>query len=415
MSTTCRSPSPASSACAVLAALLLAAPGAFAQIYDSGSTGAFGPLTPDADVTVALPEDGVIHATAIIIPAGVTVTFARNAANTPVTLLSTTDIFIEGAIDISGAEGAPASPETGFDALGGLGGPGGSSGGSSTAAGGTNGLGPGGGGGTSICNAGGGASPTAEGRRGGGCTCSAGGGPTYAEPLWTMLHGGSGGGASHSGAGGGGAGGITIAATGTLTMEGLIRANGGDAWLQGGAGGAGTIRLIADIIEGSGLLQASGGSGGACVGGGSGGDGLIRLEAFELTGDLATFAFPAPETLLPSAAAPYSATELPRLRIVSVAEVAVKSGVVVPAHPHTRPPIGVTAGSSRTVLLEAQNVPLGTIVTVAVGAPGRQRQLVESTPLVGSATLSTATATIVVPDAEGRASLEAWVGSAPLP
>src|SRR5437879_1006787 len=66
---------------------------------DLGSTGELGAFAPSCAPTpctvtppVTLPPGGVLNFTTVNIPAGVTVTFARNAANTPVTILATSEI-----------------------------------------------------------------------------------------------------------------------------------------------------------------------------------------------------------------------------------------------------------------------------------------------------------------------------------
>ena len=77
----------------VLLAILWAWP-VSAQTFSSGSTGADGVFAPTASTTVPLPPSGVFNFTTVTIPAGVTVTFARNAANTPVTILATGDVTV---------------------------------------------------------------------------------------------------------------------------------------------------------------------------------------------------------------------------------------------------------------------------------------------------------------------------------
>src|SRR5437762_2772563 len=98
-----------------LGMLLLAAEPVRAQ-YSSGSTGADGPFpggpfpvcTPTpCTMTVTVPTTGVFNFTTITVPAGVTVKFTRNAANTPVTLLATQNVLIAGTLDVSGSAGVP--------------------------------------------------------------------------------------------------------------------------------------------------------------------------------------------------------------------------------------------------------------------------------------------------------------------
>src|SRR2546425_240307 len=103
-----------------------------AQTYTSGSTGANDPFptcTPTpCTVIIPLPASGVLNYTTVTIPLNVTVKFTPNAANTPVTLLATSDVTIAGTLSVNGNDGAlngsgnPPSP-------GGAGGPGGFAGG----------------------------------------------------------------------------------------------------------------------------------------------------------------------------------------------------------------------------------------------------------------------------------------------
>ena len=115
---------------------LMTAP-AFA--FDSGSTGADGAFNPTADTEVQLPSDGILNYTTVNIPSGVTVTFKKNAGNTPVYILATGDVTIAGTINVSGNNANGVAN--------GRGGPGGYDGGLGSypvSCGGT-GLGPGGG------------------------------------------------------------------------------------------------------------------------------------------------------------------------------------------------------------------------------------------------------------------------------
>lgn len=75
---------------------VLAAPPARAA-----GSGADGPFKPTASTQLQLPPDGIFQFTDIEIPAGVTVTFRGNAANTPVFLQATGDVRIDGEIAVS--------------------------------------------------------------------------------------------------------------------------------------------------------------------------------------------------------------------------------------------------------------------------------------------------------------------------
>ncbi|HTD67918.1 MAG TPA: hypothetical protein VK846_15445, partial [Candidatus Limnocylindria bacterium] len=94
---------------------------AFAQPFDAGSTGADGALNVTSNTTLTLPPNGIFNFTTINVAAGTTLTFARNALNTPVHLLATSNVTINGTIDVSGAVGSATA--------GGRGGPGGFDGG----------------------------------------------------------------------------------------------------------------------------------------------------------------------------------------------------------------------------------------------------------------------------------------------
>lgn len=268
--------------------------------FTSGSSGIDGDLTPTASIVKQIPDNGVFNFGVVNIPTGVTVTFTKNAANTPVTILATGDVTIGGTISVNGSNGSYI--------VGGVGGPGGFSGGG----GGTlkligrRGEGPGGGNGGSprtdnyYCGGGGGGgSYSTSGGTGGNSYASGGaGGSTYGNDRLLPLIGGSGGGGGGgtdsyvAGGGGGGGGAIVIASSGVITVSGSITADGGkgdpggNASGYGGGGGGGSggsggaIRVIANSIAGNGSITAKGGTGGSnCNNGGNGGKGRITLEA----------------------------------------------------------------------------------------------------------------------------------------
>ena len=82
---------------------------AFGQTFNSGSTGALGAFNPASNTTVVLPADGILNYTTVNIPAGVTVTFQANSANTPVTMLAQGNVTIAGTLNVSGTDAAPAT------------------------------------------------------------------------------------------------------------------------------------------------------------------------------------------------------------------------------------------------------------------------------------------------------------------
>jgi hypothetical protein len=228
---------------AIAAALLL--PSLTASAFDSGSTGADGAFNPSVNTELQLPPDGIFNFTAVNIPNGVTVTFKRNAANTPVVILAQGAVLVEGIIDVSGKAGAPTGPgasdggDPPDDGLPGEGGPGGFAGGrggvrSGTVLLGGNGLGPGGGAGgdfgSCYCHPGlaFGGGPASYSTAGLSTSCAAPG-QVYGNALLRPFVGGSGGGGGYAvGSGGGaGAGAIPIAASGEIRIDGAINAYGG--------------------------------------------------------------------------------------------------------------------------------------------------------------------------------------------
>ena len=229
--------------------------------FQSGSDGRDGALQPTGNVEIPLPDDGILRYTTIRIPPLVTVTFTRNAANTPVYLLAQGDVEIHGTISVNG--------ETGTGLRGGRGGPGGFDGGLPGIAGSLpgDGLGPGGG-------------------RGAGSSTTVGRGifgnlfpqadrrPTdgeepYGTSLLTPLFGGSGGGGLPGSGGGGGGGALLIASNTRITnsQNSSITAIGANGW--GGSanwGSGGAIRLVAPEISGNGQVSVLGPGGNANAG-----------------------------------------------------------------------------------------------------------------------------------------------------
>lgn len=249
---------------------------AHAQGFDSGSNGSLGALSlTDSNLVVDLPPDGRLHYTTFRVGPNRTVTFRRNALNTPVYLLAQGDITIEGTIDVSGDQ-APGTPP-----IGGFGGPGGFDGGKpgfgdEIPPG--DGYGPGAGRagptGSAAESAGGG---SYGGVGSGGSTTNKGG--AYGSPLLIPLIGGSGGGGDvgqPGGGGGGGAGAILLCSSTRVVISGAVQANGG-TWRGSSynAGSGGGIRVLAPKVEGRGSLNVNGGPGG--------GVGRIRVDTLDKT------------------------------------------------------------------------------------------------------------------------------------
>jgi hypothetical protein len=338
-------------------------------VFNSGSTGADGPFNPAADTELQLPPDGVFNFTTVNIPSGVTVTFMKNSTNTPVYILATGDVVIDGTISLSGTSYA-SSP--------GQGGPGGYDGGQAGDVGipAGDGLGPGGGQGGSVSEdsccgpwrGGGGGHATP----GGSPVSGVAGGAAYGDQKLVPLIGGSGGGGSSTVpgrsdnyGGGGGGGAILIASSGSITVTGSIGANGGTGKCyahygqggQSGGGGGGAIRLIANSINGNGVLSAKGNQT-SCYN--NGGDGRIRLETY--TNYFSSNSTPPYSLDQPGSVFPVG---LPSLIITSV------GGVNAPASPtgsYATPDITFPSSTVNpvTVVISGSNIPVGTTVTVTV-------------------------------------------------
>lgn len=428
--------------CAAIAQItLLVGLSATGWAYDSGSTEVDGSFTPVVDTELTLPADGVFNFTNVDIPIGVTVTFAKNAANTPVVLLASGNVNIAGIISVAGGPaadvGSAGDGNSGDDGIPGIGGPGGFDGGQPGIPGdilGSAGLGPGGGSpalgnitnnslgyaGRGCGGEGGSYADSGQNSRGFSNAdtrfCSievqAQGSLPYGSSALLPLIGGSGGGGASSGdafsgsGGGGGGGALLIASSGTVTIAGSITAdggssgdsNGGQAGGSGGGGAGGAIRIIATTIEGDGPVSATGGIAGSAFGGlqndgrsagGDGSAGRIRFESETFTRTASTspaFAFSQPDEIFLAG--------MPALVITSVA------GVTAPAVP---------SGSSDIVLPEAtpnpvtvdfatSGVPLGNTVTLRV-IPARGETITAiSGAISGTEASATASATVNLPD-----------------
>lgn len=383
-----------------MASLLVLANNVWA--FDSGSTGADGAFSPTASQTLQLPPNGIFNFTTVNIPSGVTVTFIPNAINTPVTLLASGDVLIEGSINLNGQNGSSIEQNnTGrspFEKV--PGGPGGYAGG--TAGGisqaGSNGFGPGGGPRGIFADCSGGSGTFASRGRN---SCSTVSASTYGNSSLLPLIGGSGGGSSRrtnrpSASGGGGGGAILIASSTTLTLRGSIIADGGIGGqmvsADGGAGSGGAIRLVATTLIGNGILRAKGGDGG-------GGLGRIRAEAESLP----SFNPSANPTLLFDFPRPVSLAGIPSLRITGV------NGVTVPAFPTGIDDVTLPADITNPVAINFSgiNIPLTTTVTVKMTPAQGANVSATSTPLSGTEASSTASASITLP--QGASTLSATV------
>ena len=286
---------------------------------------------------------GIWNFTSIFIPAGLEITFKKNAQNTPVTWLATQNVVINGTLFLDGKR----MPSRFHDFSGTVaeGGPGGFDGG----LGGTNfdvsgvyngqaGQGPGGGRG--------GVSPSEYGT-------NAEFNGKYGNLELLPLIGGSGGGGGASsttgrgGYGGGGGGAILIASSLDIVINGAIYARGGsnsygDAGSYGGNGSGGAVKLVADRVNGDGGVNADPG-------------GRVRVEAFFRK--LVPRISPAP-----SYTAPINRpvlVDVPSLMIENVAGTALSQP---PSGLLSSPDVVFSTSGSISVLIRASNLPAGTNV-----------------------------------------------------
>lgn len=294
--------------------------------------------------------DGIWNFTTIDIPAGVTLYFQRNPANTAVRWLASGNVTINGFLSLNGENGSN-NPNPGNEAKGG---PGGYAGGlgavrfdQSSSYTGSPGQGPGGG------------SPgvgAADGYNGGQRFGQPGKyADTYGNAYIQPLLGGSGGGGGGSGYsdiggnGGGGGGAILISSSRDIVVNGGISASGGSGGNYGGSGSGGAIRLVADRISGGGSLQANGG-----------GQGRIRLEAYyrPLAGNTSPVS---------SISAPVTTRSFDALGSLIIAKVA---GQVVDQPPRgdsTNPDVLFTAAGDITIEVQGTGIPDNTPVTLRIG------------------------------------------------
>lgn len=259
---------------------------ALGQEIDLASDGSDGALNIVADTVLDLPPDGVLNLTTLTVAEGVTLSFNRNPLNTPVYLVCSGAVEINGTIDVSGGASSQTS--------GGAGGPGGFDGGEpgfNDAPPGA-GLGPGGGlggpAGRAFQNDGNAVGPGAYLNAGTQSGRSSRKGTPYGSGLLVPLVGGSGGGgtAGSPGRGGGGGGGAILVGSNVsvhIGENGAVVARGGadgdedrgisSASFHGGSGGA--IRIVAPVLTGNGRLNVEARTPGTA------GDGRIRLDVLD--------------------------------------------------------------------------------------------------------------------------------------
>jgi len=379
--------------CCAIAILACGIRAGRAQAFSSGSTGSDGALNLTTPGTVVFDPvamglnpagDNIFNFTTINIGQGVTVQLtAGMLREKPVVWLASGAVTIAGTLSLNGANGYPAGSTA--NRAPSEPGPGGYRGGVGAITGspGQPGGGPGGG----AVNANGNASYQTQ------ALCS--NSTIYGNSLLVPLRGGSGGGGSNTvdGPGGGAGGGaIQIVSSVSISIAGTLQANGGNdggfPQSSGGSGSGGAIHLEAPLLTGAGTVSAvGGGQAGTCS---QGGAGWIRIDSTtdSFTGTLS----PAP-TLGPLFNVPLPSA-VPTVSIVSI------NGQAAPAVPtgsFTAPDVTINSGAAVPVAIAATNIPAGTVVSLVISSETGGDQVVQATPLSGTAASSTATASITWP------------------
>ena len=382
--------------------------------FNSGSTGADGDFNPTVNLELQLPPSGIFNFRSVNVPNGVTITFKRNATNTPVVMLVQGDAAIHGVLVLDGG----ASRDTGNagdgnvqdDGMPGKGGPGGFDGGHGglpktydvvqpdcsnffdlPQTRGGDGLGPGGGLGTQAFLG-----------RGGSCgywnASSGNPGVSSSNAELQPLIGGSGGGGSPGGqahirgvGGGGGGGALLLAVSGTLRVNGRISAKGGGSGAfgfilgdvsrtLGGVGSGGSIRIVATTLSGAGNVFVSSP---VAVS-----HGRVRVELEFYNGQLVTDAlttFGPPGQLFLSG--------LPGLRFTRV------GAATVPASPTGSSDVTLPAAASgvTTVELQTSAIPVGSVIKVVVTPSTGAGSSVDAPPTTGSVNAAVTSASVEFP------------------
>jgi hypothetical protein len=324
-----------------------------------------GTIVNGQTLSIPVPDDGVLRFSSMFV--NLHLTFTRNAANTPVTILVQGNAEFDNSgccltVVVSGHGGTTGSSNAA--GVGGLGGPGGSRGGDGAAFGlygasiGGAGFGAGGGlGGDPVSN---------------GCTPA--GGQFFGSPDLVPLVGGSGGGGGCSastsptcgggGGGGGGGGALMLAVNGVLRINNFQfvadgAGGGSDSGAtcastgSGGAGGA--FRMLARQLVSVGRAEfyARGADGGT--------PGRIRLESLDASAQTAFATDPGAQRIV--GPTPLANPLAPSVSITNVGGVATP---VVPLGAVGAVDVIVPVPGATNVNVTTRNVPGGTMVQVTV-------------------------------------------------
>ncbi len=334
-------------------ALTISVP-AYAIEIDVGSTELDGALDVTENTSLQLPLDGVLNFTTITVRGGATLSFIKNEANTPVTVLASGDVVIEadGIIDVS-APGVAGGP-------GGFNGGGKSSGGGAVPAG--DGYGPGGG-------------RVPEGNGSFGTRSNhADNGPVYGNAMLLPLIGGSGGAGRSDQNGGGGGGAILIASNTHIRIAGTVKAQGGGNRYYYNPGSGGGVRIVAPLVDGGGTIDARDGS--ASIH-----NGRIRIDTLDR---------PAALALTLQGAFTYSAFMVPTLPDMPTLTITSIGDFVVEPHASGAPvvmlfPLGTDP--NQEVMLSGTNLPAEVPVKIMLTPESGSRTEFTGTMIDGAASI----------------------------
>jgi len=350
--------------------------------FNSTSTGADGALNLTTPGTVVFNPasfnpplnpsgNNIFNFTSINIASGVTVVLSGENLTGPMYWLAQGPVTIAGTINLNGQNGAQQSQseEARVPAYPGAGGYAGGVGGRQS-------------------------TPPLPAQPGSGPGGGAAGGPSNAAPgtfagsniFLVPLVGGSGGGGGYYpdpqiiGSGGGGGGGaILIASSTSISITGSITANGGSpgscSSACGGKGSGGAVRLISPTVTGNGTVSAA----------------QIRIETASTS-----------NTLILST--PYTITSTPNLYLPTAPPGALTvvsvGGVNLPASPtasFTLPDATINAPGAVPVVIQANNIPPGTVVALQFFSDGGTDFSIQAPALTGSMAQSTTTAQVTFP------------------
>jgi hypothetical protein len=352
--------------------------------------------------------DNVFNFTSLTIGGNVTVRMLSHLMKSqrPVVFLVQGAVDIEGTLDLSGTGGSasqtvyeyrtPSEPGPG-------GYPGGVGARPNTRLPGA-GAGPGGGEVPTNSATGCSASYVNPGPGGSGCTSSS----TYGMQELIPLVGGSGGSGAWSSdplfigaSGGAGGGAIRICSDTSITINGLLFANGGPAGAStyiaggainygGGAGSGGAIHLQSPSVT-IGVDAAVQAKGGVYANNAFASPGRIRIDANTLTGNRIS---PEPYVITPLLAGDYGGVPLPTPPTITVVSIGGQTVPVQPANTLSPPDVSINNSGSVPILVKTQGIPNGTIATFYIATDSNASPA--SADIVTTATVNSGNATLNV-------------------